>query len=141
MKRILAVLFLALAGSAVTVTAFGQAAAYPSRPIRLIVPAAPGGGTDILGRLVGKKFSEHLGQHVIIDNRAGAGGLVGTEQAARMPPDGYTVLIRASQKKYEDGISHHSFHDSALGSTASAHQRQADRNSLPPCGHAWRYYA
>lgn len=93
MKRILASLFLALAGSAVTVTAFGQAAAYPSRPIRLIVPAAPGGGSDHLGRLIGKKLSENLGQPVIIDNRAGASGLVGTEQAARMPPDGYTVLL------------------------------------------------
>lgn len=91
--RALACALLALAGSAPSVTAFGQTAAFPSKPIRLIIPAAPGGGTDILGRIVAKKLSENIGQPVIVDNRAGGSGFIATEQAARMPPDGYTVLI------------------------------------------------
>jgi len=84
--------FFALGCSAVSVTAYGQAA-FPSKPIRLIIPAAPGGGTDILGRVVAKKLSENIGQPVIVDNRAGGSGFIAAEQTARMPPDGYTVLI------------------------------------------------
>ena len=83
----------ASAGSAVSVTAFAQAAAFPSKPMRLIIPAAPGGGTDILGRIVAKKISENVGQTVIVDNRAGGSGFIAAEQTARMPPDGYTILI------------------------------------------------
>src|SRR5437868_6888870 len=67
--------------------------AYPSRPIRLIVPFAPGGSNDIMARLVGQKFSGAFGQQVVVDNRAGASGIAGTEIAARSAPDGYTVLM------------------------------------------------
>ncbi|MCC6531024.1 MAG: tripartite tricarboxylate transporter substrate binding protein [Burkholderiales bacterium] len=66
---------------------------YPSKPIRIIVPFAPGGGTDVLARLVGQKLAEAVGQSVLIDNRAGAGGTIGTELAARAPADGYTLLM------------------------------------------------
>jgi tripartite-type tricarboxylate transporter receptor subunit TctC len=65
---------------------------YPAKPIRMIVPVAPGGGADITARAVGLKMAETFGQQVIIDNRAGAGGIVGFEAAARAAPDGYTVL-------------------------------------------------
>jgi len=91
--RVLVCATLALAGSAASVTALGQAAAYPSKSIRLILPGAPGGGGDVLGRVLAKKLSENLGQPVIVDNRAGGGGLIATEQTARMPPDGYTLLL------------------------------------------------
>ncbi len=66
---------------------------FPSRPIRLIVPQAPGGGTDILGRNVAQKLGELLRQAVVVENRVGAGSLVGTEYVARAPADGYTLLV------------------------------------------------
>ena len=70
----------------------GWAQTYPAKPIRLIVPFAPGGGVDFIGRLVGQKLGEALGQQVIVENRGGAGGAIGTEVAIRSAPDGYTLL-------------------------------------------------
>jgi tripartite-type tricarboxylate transporter receptor subunit TctC len=69
--------------------------AYPSKPLRLILPFPPGGGTDILGRLVAERLSARLGQPVVTDNRGGAGGNLGAEAAARAAPDGYTLLLAA----------------------------------------------
>ncbi len=66
---------------------------YPARPIRMIVAYPPGGGTDIVGRLMAQKLSENLGQNVVVDNRGGATGNIGTELAARATPDGYTLLM------------------------------------------------
>jgi tripartite-type tricarboxylate transporter receptor subunit TctC len=66
---------------------------YPTRSIRLIVPFAPGGSNDIMARLIGQHFSESMGQAVIVDNRPGAGGIIGTDAAAKSPPDGYTLLM------------------------------------------------
>jgi tripartite-type tricarboxylate transporter receptor subunit TctC len=68
-------------------------AAYPDRPIRLIVPFAAGGNADIVGRLVGERISSAFGQPVVIDNRGGAGGSIGAEAVARSTPDGYTLLV------------------------------------------------
>lgn len=68
-------------------------ATYPTRPIRLIVPFGPGGGSDYVGRLVGQKLTEQMGQTVIVDNRPGAASLVGTEIAARANADGYTLCL------------------------------------------------
>ena len=65
---------------------------WPSKPIRFIAPNLPGGPTDILARLIGQKLAESLGQPVVIENRAGAGGNIGTEVAAKAPPDGYTLV-------------------------------------------------
>jgi tripartite-type tricarboxylate transporter receptor subunit TctC len=66
---------------------------YPNKPIRLIVAFPPAGSTDIIARLVGQKLGERLGQQVIIDNRGGAGGTIGTEIAARANADGYTLTM------------------------------------------------
>ena len=69
---------------------------YPSKPIRLIVGFAPGGGTDIPARALGQPLGELLGQQIIIDNRAGAGGIIATELGAKAAPDGYTLLVGSS---------------------------------------------
>lgn len=69
------------------------AQSYPTRPVRLVSPFAPGGGTDILGRIVAQKFSGFFGGNMIVENRAGAGGNVGAQSVARAEPDGYTLLM------------------------------------------------
>jgi tripartite-type tricarboxylate transporter receptor subunit TctC len=88
-KAILA--FLVIASSIVTARPT-SAQSYPTKPIRLIVPFGPGAATDVVARIYAAKLGEVLGQTVVVDNRPGAGGLIGTETAAKAQPDGYTVL-------------------------------------------------
>ena len=87
--------FITLLGgaAALPVAAAGAAEPFPTRPIRLIVPFPAGGGTDIVGRVLGQKLHESLGQPVVIDNRSGAGGTLGTALAAKSSPDGYALLL------------------------------------------------
>jgi tripartite-type tricarboxylate transporter receptor subunit TctC len=88
--------FLHLAAGAAALPAvsrIARAQAYPTRPVRIIVPFAPAGSTDIVARLIGQWLSERLGQQFIIENRPGAGSNVGTEAVVNAPPDGYTLLL------------------------------------------------
>lgn len=96
--RILTAAALALAGTAglTSARAQGDAATYPNKPIRLIVPFAAGGGNDIFARLVGAKLSEILGQQLVIENRPAAGGRPAAEFVAHQPADGYTLFVGAS---------------------------------------------
>jgi tripartite-type tricarboxylate transporter receptor subunit TctC len=91
--------FLDLAAGAAALFALphiARAQVYPSRPVRLIVPFAPGGATDIVARLIGQWMSEHLGQPFVIDNRPGAGGNLGAEAVVKAQPDGYTILMAST---------------------------------------------
>src|SRR5262245_37279279 len=88
--------FVYLAGAAAALPAISHTAraqAYPARPVRVIVPFAPGGGTDIFARVAAQKLSEYLGQQFYVENVVGAAGNIGMGQAARARPDGYTVLF------------------------------------------------
>jgi tripartite-type tricarboxylate transporter receptor subunit TctC len=73
--------------------AAAQAQSWPDRPVKLILPYAPGGATDLIGRPWAEKLSQVFGQQFVIENRGGAGGMIGNEAAAKSPPDGYTFLL------------------------------------------------
>ena len=78
------------------VAGLAQAQDWPTKPVRMVVPYPPGGGTDIVARIVNEKLAPELGQPIVIDNKGGAGGSVGTEIAAKAAPDGYTILMTLS---------------------------------------------
>jgi tripartite-type tricarboxylate transporter receptor subunit TctC len=83
-----------LLGLALAIIApLAAAQGYPAKPVKLIIPFSPGGSNDIVGRMAAAQLGERLGQPVIVDNRTGAGGTIGTEAAAKSPPDGYTVFL------------------------------------------------
>jgi tripartite-type tricarboxylate transporter receptor subunit TctC len=93
-RRSLAALAVAaLAAVAALPTAHAQASRFPDRPLKLIVPYAPGGSVDIIGRLIAAKLSTSLGQQVVVENRGGGGATIGTAAVARSPADGYTLLL------------------------------------------------
>src|SRR5690554_1089708 len=81
------------AGTALIAAATGASAAYPERPVTLVVPFPPGGNSDIVGRLVADGMGKTLGQTVIVENRAGAGDLIDNQTVARAPSDGHTILL------------------------------------------------
>jgi tripartite-type tricarboxylate transporter receptor subunit TctC len=95
-------LFLAAALAALPYAVYAQS--YPTKPIRVIVPFAPGGVADVVGRTVAPRLSEALGQQIIIDNRGGAGGTLGTAIGAKTPPDGYTLILPAASHATTPGL-------------------------------------
>jgi len=86
-------LLLKIAGLLLALTASAVAQDYPSKPVRLIVPFPPGGSNDVVGRMIAQQLSDRLGKQVVVDNRGGAGGVLGSELAANAIPDGYTLLV------------------------------------------------
>ena len=95
LRKLACVLFVLFALAAGIASAAGQ---YPDKPVRIVVPYPPGGGTDILARTVGQKLAERWGQTAVIDNRGGATGMIGTEIVKNAVPDGYSLLFSASQE-------------------------------------------
>ena len=91
-RVVLAAACLVLAGTGFG-TGLAAAQNYPTRPVRLIIPFPPGGSNDVVGRLIAIKLGDRLGKQVVVDNRSGAGGVIGTEAVAKAPPDGYTLLV------------------------------------------------
>ena len=91
--RLLSIAAGAALAAGATVVSVGHAQDYPTRPVRIIVPFSPGTGSDVLGRVLAQKVSEQLGQTVVIDNRPGGSGAMGTEMTARAAPDGYTLTL------------------------------------------------
>src|SRR5512139_1918662 len=85
--------WLALVGALAATPAAAQSDRYPVRPVRFVVPYAPGGGSDILARTIGQKLGESLGQTFVVDNRPGAASLIATELVAKAPGDGYTLIL------------------------------------------------
>src|SRR5438552_16841520 len=93
MNRLWSLMAAGLAVVAATVALPARAQSYPSKAIRLIAPFPPGGSVDVVGRLLAAKLSDAMGQQMVVDNRSGASGVIGTEIVMNSPPDGYTLLI------------------------------------------------
>src|SRR5581483_12019076 len=91
---------------------------YPRKTVRMIAPFAPGGATDVLARIIAQKLSERWGQSVIVDNRSGASGNLGTELAARAAPDGYTLLVGGTPNTINVSLYHKLNFDFARDFTA-----------------------
>ena len=122
--RQLAVACVALVALPLQAAQSETAGAYPNRPLRIVVPFAPGGNIDITARTVAPGLSEALGQPVVVDNRGGAGGRIGTALVAKSPPDGYTLLLGASgtlavQPAFHDDPGYHPLRDFAFTSAIS----------------------
>lgn len=95
---------LATLGLVLPIGAQAQPASYPDKPVRFLVPYPPGGGTDVIARIVQGKFQAALGQQIVIENKGGAGGSVGTELVSKAAPDGYTVLFTLSSHTINPAI-------------------------------------
>ncbi len=102
--RTLAAVALAALHLAIPLPAHAQVGVYPDKPVRFVVPYPPGGGTDVIARIVQERFQAALGQSILIDNKGGAGGSVGTELVSRAAPDGYTVLFTLSSHTINPAI-------------------------------------
>lgn len=104
MRNLIAIIPALLAAIIATTGYAAEAERYPTHPIRLLVPFAPGGTVDVIARLIGAKIAEAAQQQVVIDNRGGAGGVVGTELVVRAAPDGYTLLLHSAALAYEPAL-------------------------------------
>ena len=118
--------------------ALAQPAAYPSRPIRMIVPFAPGGGVDAVGRAVAQRLSERIGVPVVVENRSGASGTIGGQAVQTTAPDGYTVLFSASthvmaRQVQRSGLRWASATMSVMLDCGRLGERTSSRGAAPSC--------
>ena len=102
--RVHIICHVAFAIASTIATAHGAAQTYPTRAVRFIVPAPPGGGADILARTLGQRLGEMWGQQFVVDNRAGAGGIIGTDLAAKALPDGHTIVMAYTSHAINPGL-------------------------------------
>jgi tripartite-type tricarboxylate transporter receptor subunit TctC len=111
------------------------AQSYPTKPIRMVVPYSAGGGADNAARVVAQELSKSLGQQIIIDNRPGAGGVIGEEQVAKTAPDGYTVLFDASGFAINPALRKLPFDPKAIPEKLHSPQRDPEAGSIwwPSC--------
>ena len=135
--------FLATLGGAAAWPLAARAQAYPSRPVRIIVPFAPAGASDITARLIGQWLSERLGQQFVIENRPGGGGNIGTEAVVRAPADGYTLLMvgsaNASNATFYDKLNFNFIRDIApVGSVVPGYEPQGETSWGRICEHTPR---
>jgi tripartite-type tricarboxylate transporter receptor subunit TctC len=127
----------AIAVAALALAAAAQPNPYPEKPVRFVVPYPPGGGTDVIARIVHSRFQQALGQSVVIDNRGGGGGSLGTEVVAKAAPDGYTVLFTLSSHTINPAIYPKLSFDTAkdfepIGTVASLPQILVANPAFPP---------
>ena len=92
-RSLVRVAFAGVCLAAAALPAMAQQTTYPSRPVRIVVPYAPGGGTDIISRQLAAKLGEAWGQNVVVENRPGANGIVGTDLVLKSPPDGHNLVV------------------------------------------------
>src|SRR5215210_4714463 len=128
--------FVATLALTLSQAAFGQAPAYPSKPIRFILPFPPGGPTDIAGRAIAQKLTEQMRQPVIADNRPGATSNLGLELAAKAPPDGYTIVLTPPSISLSPSMYTKLNYDAArdfqpLSLVANMNYVMAEHNSVP----------
>ena len=97
-RAVLALAMLVAASAAAQTQSTGPGHGYPARPLRLIVPFPAGGGSDAIARIISPKLTERLGQQIVVDNRAGAGGSVGTEAAVKATPDGHNMVLASTSE-------------------------------------------
>ena len=106
---------------------------WPSRPLTMVVPFAAGGGTDVLGRIVGRRLSEILGQQVIVENVGGAGGMVGSARVVKAPPDGYQFVLGS---RADAGEEEPQAHPRAGGNAAAHHGQRGFASGRQEAGRA-----
>src|SRR5258708_7388486 len=124
MRRLLRALLLA-----VLLPFAAHADTYPANPINLIIPFPPGGSNDLVGRMIAAQLSARLDQPVVVENQGGAGGLIGTELAAKAPPDGYTLLLISVAYAFNPSIYKLPYDPATAFATAA---RRASLR-IPPC--------
>ena len=95
----------------VSLASMSWAQNYPSRPIRIVVPTAPGGGPDVVARAIAPRLTDTLGQQIVVENRAGANAMIGAEVVAKAPPDGYTWLFGTGQNTVNPSVMKRVPHD------------------------------